>query len=112
MGERAHTPGPWKAKRSPGLHDGAHDYAISADGATVLSEAFGRGALGEWLPADANARLIVAAPDMFEALKAALPVLEAVQRQYAQLAKSHGMGGDGPVLEAVRAALIKASPHV
>lgn len=57
-----------------------------------------------------KARLISAAPDMFEALKLVLPVLEAVQRQYAGLAKGRGMGGDGPVLEAVRAALSKASP--
>lgn len=67
--EGSFTPGPWTLKRSPGLYDGAHDYAISAAGATVLSETFGRGALGEWLPAEANARLIAAAPDLHSALE-------------------------------------------
>lgn len=69
MSQNKHTPGPWTPTRSPGLHDGAHDYAISAKGAPVLSEAFGRGALGEWLPAEANAALIAAAPDMLAALR-------------------------------------------
>lgn len=68
-GKGGHTPGPWTLTRSPGLHDGAQDYAISAKGASVLSEAYGRGALGEWLPAEANARLIAAAPDLVTAGK-------------------------------------------
>lgn len=99
-----HTPGPWRV-------------AKTALGQTVIdAESIGEIVcrIEEWSPEQdaADARLIAAAPDMFEALRAVLPVLEAVQRQYAQLAKSHGMGGDGPVLEAVRAALSKASPHV
>lgn len=59
-----HTPAPWTVTRSKMATDGAFDYAISADGAPVLAEAFGRDAKGGWPPAEANARLIAAAPDL------------------------------------------------
>jgi hypothetical protein len=65
----AHTPGPWEIRRSKMSTDGAFDYAVSAEGAPVLAEAFGRDAKGGWPPAEANARLIAAAPDMLAALK-------------------------------------------
>lgn len=67
----AHTPGPWIITRSKMATDGAFDYAISADGALVLAEAFGRDAKGGWPPAEANASLIAAAPDMLAALREA-----------------------------------------
>lgn len=58
-----HTPGPWTMRRSMLTHDNAYDFAISADGVPVLAEAFGRDADGGWPAAEANARLIAAAPD-------------------------------------------------
>jgi hypothetical protein len=57
--------------------------------------------------ARAIARLMAAAPEMFEALREALLVLEAMHRLMASEARARGMGGDGPVLERVRAVLAK-----
>jgi hypothetical protein len=78
-----HTPGPWTIIRSKLETDGAFDYAIGTDEAPVIAEAFGRDANGGWPDAEANARLIAAAPDLFSALKALLPEIdsEIEQRQ-------------------------------
>ena len=54
------------------------------------------------------AQTLSAAGEMLAALKQALPVLEAVQRSMRGVAAAHGLGGDGPVIEAVRAAIAKA----
>lgn len=64
-----HTPGPWVVQKSNGLHDGQHDFAIHATKAKVLAEAFGRDSNGNIISAEANARLIAAAPDLLKALK-------------------------------------------
>ena len=63
-----HTPGPWKLDRSLQPADGEYDYAISSPEHFVLAEAFGRSANGGHPPAEANARLIAAAPELLEAL--------------------------------------------
>jgi len=57
------TPGPWHSRRALNRVDGQYDYAISGKDAPVIAEAFGRSADGAWPPAEANARLISAAPD-------------------------------------------------
>lgn len=54
------TKEPWSLQRSPQPVDGRYDYAIHANGAYVLAEAFGRAATGAALPAPANAERIVA----------------------------------------------------
>lgn len=64
-----HTPGPWVAQRSPATHDGQYDFAIHGVKATVIAEAFGRDSRGNIVAAEANARLIAAAPDLLEALR-------------------------------------------
>jgi hypothetical protein len=69
--EARFTRGPWTVLRSKHLHDGQHDYAINATKARVLAEAFGRDSHGNIINAEANAHLISAAPDMYEALKLA-----------------------------------------
>lgn len=73
MSDVKHTPGPWVARRALKPVDGEYDFAISArnGGAPVLAEAFGRAAdtNGTNLPAEANARLIAAAPELLTALK-------------------------------------------
>jgi len=71
MAQGQHTPGPWTVTRSKMETDGAFDYAISAEGSLVLAEAFGRDAKGGWPPAEANARLIAAAPELLAMLKVA-----------------------------------------
>lgn len=69
-----HTPGPWKAwRRNPQSdtyiyqeHDDPHDtYAIAC-----INQ--------NWAVYGANARLIAAAPEMLEALKLVLPLLEGI----------------------------------
>lgn len=70
MSESGHTPGPWSVHKSIVPHDGEFDYAISAEGVPCLAEAFGRSAIGGFAPAAENARLIAAAPELLEALKA------------------------------------------
>lgn len=86
--ETKHTPGPWSIKRSPGLHDGQHDYAINAEGATVLAEAYGRSSLGGILPAEANASLISAAPDMLAALKGLEAIVSEIHAKWDEGMKS------------------------
>lgn len=68
MGERAHTPGPWKVFETPtgkvvGIGRQSDGYAVADAGFGVWGE--------HSAEATANARLIVAAPDMFEAIEEA-----------------------------------------
>ena len=90
-----HTPGPWSVERRS-----AEDVRI-VDGNPNTTIA----TLGNWLPEfraerDANARLISAAPDMFEALERTLSWLASYQANAA-------MADNGPYMQA-RAALKKA----
>lgn len=65
------TPGPWEVRRATHPTDGEFDYAIGAtiDGKRVcIAEVFGRVAIDIRPPAEATARLIAAAPDLYEAL--------------------------------------------
>lgn len=69
MAEAKHTPGPWKAWQRPG-EKGTNYWRIrttpyESDGDTLC------GYCGE-----ANARLIVNAPELYEALEALLPSVE------------------------------------
>ena len=90
-----HTPGPWRAEKHP-QHDHVHcselwmiiagepDDCSDAEIAQVIA-----------YEAEANARLIAAAPDMLEALKEARALLrgcigEAIDRIDAALAKAEG----------------------
>jgi len=69
-----HTPGPWDfTGPSPGKmkgYDDGGDYAIIARG--IIAEAFHRIDDDTYADAEANARLIAAAPDLLEALENAL----------------------------------------
>ena len=72
-----HTPGPWEYVRET-EHMGGHPYTV-AHKVKVGQELLTVGCHGyEWEPGKeiaANARLIAAAPELYEALKEALPVL-------------------------------------
>lgn len=77
MSDKAqHTPGPWRKARSLDRLN-AHDTGIACSGAqTVLAECYAEfWAKGEVRPAEceANANLIVAAPDLLAACEALLP---------------------------------------
>ena len=66
-----HTPGPWKLQKALRPVDGEYDYGIGAKVSgrgQCIAEAFGRCSDRDLLPAEANARLIAAAPEMLEAL--------------------------------------------
>lgn len=69
-----HTPGPWKANGpSPGNikgFDDGGDYAIISGG--IIAEAFHRIDDNTFVDAEANARLIAAAPELLATLKFAL----------------------------------------
>jgi len=66
-----HTPGPWKkGERVPERH------AIRILGKNGLLVAEARGAGGPWKEVEANARLIVAAPDLLTALRLCLPFVK------------------------------------
>lgn len=112
MGERTHTPGPWSIDKHT-LWIVARDtpksqmHVADIRGWGYLTGK-GHGALGldvEEAKAiqDANARLIAAAPEMFEALKMA--------REAFVVAGSMPLS-DADTLALIDAALTKASPHV
>jgi hypothetical protein len=72
MSETKWTPGPWEPQRAAYLSDGGRDFGIRADVAgenVVVAETFER--VGERIraPASANAYLIAAAPELYEALE-------------------------------------------
>lgn len=98
MGERTHTPGPWRSTL-----DEFGDYVIQPAGQELAVAAVvngdARGLLGEASEHAANALLIAAAPDMFEALIQAREWLR-------------GWASAEPQLALVDAALAKARPHV
>ena len=68
-----HTPGPWEAERSCDMTGAPlRAWWISAKGDIDIAETSGE----KWPEEEAaNARLIAAAPELYEALKEALPVL-------------------------------------
>lgn len=73
MSEARHTKGPWDVKRARFLSDGGYDYGIIAtiDGTRrCIAETFEVIADGgRTAPAEANAHLIAAAPELYEALE-------------------------------------------
>lgn len=67
-----YTPGPWEVRKAKQPVDGAFDFAIGADfgdSKHCIAEAFGMVSEGCPAPAEANARLIAASPDMLKALE-------------------------------------------
>jgi hypothetical protein len=97
MGEREHTPGPWRVTL-----DEFGDYTIQPEHAVLAVAAVVNGEMrrmgGHAGEHQANARLIAAAPDMFEALR--------LHKVYEALPTDRG-GSDGPKGRA-RAAWIAA----
>lgn len=87
-----HTPGPWWPKRSKTEScDGSLRWYVEHDGAGIWNDGVPS------VCSEANAHLIAAAPDLYEALNALLPDLDA-------------LGIQGLRVEAARAALAKAEP--
>lgn len=108
MSETKWTPGPWTTKQARFPVDGEFDWCVAAtiDGAQhVIVEAFGRVADHVRPNAEANARLISAAPDMAEALQGFLD-------HYVAMVNSGDCGFWNPEdethVKAARSALAKA----
>ena len=73
-----HTPGPWQVRgpsKVPGRKDMTGDFAIVSNG-KIIAEAFFQIAKEYYAPAEANARLIAAAPDLLKILKRLLASCE------------------------------------
>jgi hypothetical protein len=83
----AHTPGPWTWRMGPSNLYRAHERRLitklhcddggSAAPIAKMDEAYG----GDYLVAEANARLLAAAPQMLEALKTANAAINPSDRQ-------------------------------
>jgi hypothetical protein len=101
MGERAHTPGPWSLRRRDGVaHGDSDNLGWDWDGPeeNIPPEPM-RGLVIK----EADARLIMAAPDMFEALLTALPYIECAEEDDA-----YKPGVVAKVTAQIRASLAKA----
>lgn len=91
-----HTPGPWAA--TPCLDVGRYGppWTIRVDKQTVVASLIGAALHRGAETAEANARLIAAAPDLLAALKELLPMWESgirepwVERARAAIAKAEG----------------------
>ena len=96
MSTQKHTDGPWK------IHTDAHGRGlIYAEGRWLATtwRANGEGNDAPYLPSEANAHLIAAAPDLLVALKQCVPLIVAHANYSAE-----GVG----TLQVVRAAIAKA----
>lgn len=128
MGERTHTPGPWAvtgiSMSTGSISVGQRDQRIviadvtnAASFGDMLGGAMRRGG-GKFDQADcstqhANARLIAAAPDMFEALKAARQfIANGVELGFIRMPDAGTPDPAHDTLPVIEAALAKASPHV
>jgi len=99
----SHTPGLWKARKS-GMYGEFGIFAADDEIASVnICDGYDE---PKQFPAEANARLIAAAPDLLAALERAEPLLEITSRRRKEA------GIEGPALDTViamaRAAISKA----
>ena len=98
----AHTPGPWIAAPWTDKEAEIEGFSISSGGHLVPTSNL----CGDYEEAKANATLIAAAPDMLEALQAALAELERANRAMRQEAGVTVC--NEAVLQQVREAIAKA----
>ncbi len=92
-----HTPGPWMTKRAAVQTDGAYDFAVVTETTDIIAETFGRSGVATYHDAEANARLIAAAPELLAALKAAR-----------EFGLDDFKSGEQPIYEQMDAAIAKA----
>lgn len=95
----AHTHGPWVLHTSPNCWTVLQ---AGSSGRWHIAGGTGWGIPGKWSEAEANARLISAAPDLLAALRDAVTLLTALQ-----VSPHHRAG----VVAAARAAIAKADPE-
>lgn len=120
MRETKFTPGPWSAQRAiKPDNTGGYDFAVMDARGKIVAEAFEHVGLSDGslasmrLPAGAydarpvaaNAALIAAAPDLYEALKGALPLVAKWCHTQGDNTQFHE-----ETLAPIRAALAKACP--
>ena len=90
MTEKKWTPGPWTVTRARYPTDGEYDYGIGVrrDGREYcIAETFGVAGPEFLPPAEANARLIAAAPEMAEAIDLLLKSTWGTDASHAALAR-------------------------
>lgn len=73
--ETKHTPGPWKVDRTGKFH-GQRPYGISANDGTTITR-WGSISRPASLEAEANARLIAAAPEMLDLIQRMISAIDA-----------------------------------
>ena len=80
-----HTPGPWRvsgpSKVISSISDGG-DYAILDDTLKIIAEAIHRVGPTEYRPAEANAHLIAAAPELLEEAQYSLDLIAGLQGSF------------------------------
>jgi hypothetical protein len=91
----AHTPGPWQA-------NGSHIYTADSERA-LLAQVFNPGSKASDYPLVENARLIAAAPELLEALKAIELALKLPTVTPAQVLHESGV-----IRQGIRAAIARA----
>jgi exonuclease III len=97
-----HTPGPWKAITHEAT--GGGDYILILAGSWDI--AHNRHSARDWEEEKANSRLIAAAPELLEALKACLELLDAnAEPEYDDTSHEIAIS---PAREMARAAIAKA----
>jgi hypothetical protein len=73
MKTQKHTPGPWAVETN--LNEYGSPLNVNKDAATTIASCDGDSGVGDSKEAEANARLIAAAPDLLAALRRAVPWL-------------------------------------
>lgn len=107
---QTHTPGPWRVAPGTGLIHRDGDFSLRG----VIAKVQGKDLSGrDWKERqDANARLIAAAPDLLEQLKAWQNWAETLPggvEQFEKFARKQDNWADAPILAHTRAAILKAT---
>lgn len=106
-----HTPGPWEIRRALTPEDGEYNFGIGAaiDGRKhCIAEAFGRVDTNVTPNAQANARLIAAAPDIFKALETTINYAAGLEDECERLGNPAPKSPHNVTLTKARDALAKA----
>jgi len=110
MNDKKHTPGPWEVRADPSHYD-SFTTVVAGSGEQrkgMLRELIVE--IGGWAgieTAEANARLIAAAPDMLEALKSLLAFVNSLGMEFGGVSKEKYLEAYEPLNKA-HAAISKA----
>ena len=98
-GMSKHTPGPWVTSRE-NVYEYSRGHLLGAKRICVVDD---------WIPSnEANARLIAAAPDLFESLRLLIKEIDRWEEAVVQIVPSFARSGKWESLEQARAAIARA----